>query len=306
MRAVDRRKTVEAFRERLGEVIERAGLSRMAFAARVGLDRSTLSQLLSPGNERLPRAETIAAIAAREQVSVDWLLGLSQEGQIGADIIAPALEIEPGAASPADERLARWHAEAVGYKIRYVPAILPDLLKTDEVIRYEYREYGARVPKARIEQAHDRLAYSRLPETDMEVCSSIQSVEAFAFGQGIWKSLPVDSRVAQLNAMIVLLDELYPTFRWFLFDGLQRFSVPLTIFGPKRVAIYIGNMYLVFNSTEHIQVLTRHFDGLIRAAVVQPPDVIDLLEGMLRKIQSSGSKAMGGLNAGKSASERDR
>ncbi len=115
---LDRRKTVEAFRERLGEVIERTGLSRMAFSARVGLDRSTLSQLLSPGNERLPRAETIAAIAAREQVSVDWLLGLSQEGQLGADIIAPALEIESGAASPADERLARWHAEAAGYKIR--------------------------------------------------------------------------------------------------------------------------------------------------------------------------------------------
>ena len=48
---MDRRKTVEAFRERLSEVIERSGLSRMAFSARVGLDRSTLSQLLSPGND---------------------------------------------------------------------------------------------------------------------------------------------------------------------------------------------------------------------------------------------------------------
>jgi transcriptional regulator with XRE-family HTH domain len=282
---MDRRKTVEAFRERLGEVIERSGLSRMAFAARVGLDRSTLSQLLSSGNERLPRAETIAAIAAREQVSVDWLLGLSQEGQLGADIVAPALEIESGAASPADERLARWHAEAAGYKIRYVPTILPDLLKTEEVIRYEYQDYGAKVPKARIEQAEERLAYSRLPETDMEVCSSLQSVEGFARGQGVWKSLPVDSRIAQLNAMIVLLDELYPTFRWFLFDGLQRYSVPLTIFGPKRAAVYVGNMYFVLNSTEHIQVLTRHFDDLIRAAVIQPPDVIRFLEGLLRELE---------------------
>ena len=282
---LDRRKTVEAFRERLGEVIERTGLSRMAFAGRVGLDRSTLSQLLSPGNERLPRAETIAAIAAREQVSVDWLLGLSQEGQLGADIVAPALEIESGASSPADERLARWHAEAAGYKIRYVPTILPDLLKTEEVIRYEFQEYGARVPKARIEQAEERLAYSRLPETDMEVCSSLQSVEDFAHGQGVWKKLSVDSRAAQLNAMTVLLDELYPTFRWFLFDGLQRYSVPLTIFGPRRAAVYIGNMYFVFNSTEHIRVLTRHFDDLIRAAVVQPPDVIEFLEGLLRELE---------------------
>ncbi len=288
---MDRRKTVEAFRERLSEVIERSGLSRMAFSARVGLDRSTLSQLLSPGNERLPRAETIAAIAAREQVSTDWLLGLSQEGQIGADIVVPALEIESGAASPADARLARWHAEAVGYKIRYVPTILPDLLKTEEVIRYEFQEYGARVPKARIEQAEQRLAYSRLPETDMEVCSSRQSVEDFARGHGVWKGLSVESRAAQLNTMTVLLDELYPTFRWFLFDGLQRYSVPLTIFGPKRVAVYVGNMYLVLNSTEHIQVLTRHFDGLIRAAVVQPPDVIDFLKGLLRELATDADMA---------------
>ncbi len=291
---MDRRKTVEAFRERLSDVIERSGLSRIVFSARVGLDRSTLSQLLSPGNERLPRAESIAAIATREQVSIDWLLGLSQEGQITADIVAPALEIESGAASPADARLARWHAEAAGYKIRYVPTILPDLLKTAEVIRYEFREYGARVPKARIEQAEERLAYSRLPETDMEVCSPLQSVEDFARGHGVWKGLPAESRAAQLNAMTVLLDELYPTFRWFLFDGLQRYSAPFTIFGPKRAAVYVGNMYLVFNSTEHIQVLTRHFDDLIRAAVVQPPDVIDFLKGLLRELETDAGMAVAG------------
>ena len=283
---MDRRKTVVMFRERLGEVIERSGLSRMAFAARAGLDRSTLSQLLSQGNERLPRAETIAAIAAREQVSVDWLLGLSQEGQIGTDVIPQALEIEAGAASPADARLVRWQDEAVGYKIRYVPATLPDLLRTEEVIRYEYKEYGAGTPKARIAQAEERLAYSRLPETDMEVCSPIQALEDFARGHGIWSGLPVESRAAQLNAMTVLLDELYPTFRWFLFDGLQRYSVPLTIFGPKRAAVYVGNMYLVLNSTEHIQTLTRHFDDLIRAAVVQPPDVIEVLRGLMRELET--------------------
>ena len=282
---MDRRQTVVMFRERLGEVIGRSGLSRMAFAARAGLDRSTLSQLLSSANERLPRAETIAAIAAREQVSVDWLLGLSQEGQIGTDVIPQALEIESGAASPADARLARWQDEAVGFKIRYVPATLPDLLRTEEVIRYEYKDYGAGTPKARIEQAEERLAYSRLPETDMEVCSSIQALEDFARGHGIWSGLPVESRAAQLNAMTVLLDELYPTFRWFLFDGLQVYSTPLTIFGPQRVAVYFGNMYIVFNSTEHIRELTGHFDRLIRAAVIQPTDMAAFLNGLLEELE---------------------
>jgi hypothetical protein len=43
-------------------------------------------------------------------------------------------------------------------------------------------------------------------------------------------------------------------------------------------------MYLVFNSTEHIRDLTRRFDNLIRAAVVQPPDVGALLETLRRDI----------------------
>jgi transcriptional regulator with XRE-family HTH domain len=282
---MDRRETVEVFRRNLNEVIGRSGLSRSAFAARLGLDRSTLSQLLSTANLRLPRAETIAAIAASEQVSVDWLLGLSQEGQLGADMVGQDLEIAAGAASPADERLQRWHAEAAGYKIRYVPSTLPDLLKSEEVIDFEFREQGSIVPQARLQAAEERLAYSRRPETDMEVCCSYQSVEGFARGEGIWRALPAEVRRREIESMIGLLDELYPTLRWFLFDGLRHYCVPLTIFGPQRVAVYFGNMYVVFNSTEHIRELTRHFDNLIRAAVVQPPDVGAFLEGLLPELE---------------------
>jgi transcriptional regulator with XRE-family HTH domain len=291
---MDRRELVLTFRERLVEVIERSGVSRSAFAAQVGMDRSTLSQLLSAGNDRLPRAETIATIATVAQVSVDWLLGLSQQGQLGTDVIAPVLEIAAGSASPADERLQLWHAEASGYKIRYVPTTLPDLLRTEEVIRYEYRDYSTLVPKGRIEQAEARLAYSRRPETDMEVCSALQSIEEFARGEGVWRNLPATSRRAQLEWIISLLNELYPTFRWFLFDGLRHFSVPLTIFGPLRAAVYFGNMYFVFNSTEHIRVLTHHFDDLIRAAVIQPPEVLGFLGNLLKEIgPGDNSEALG-------------
>jgi transcriptional regulator with XRE-family HTH domain len=282
---VDRRETVEVFRRNLNAVIGRSGMSRSAFAARLGLDRSTLSQLLSAANLRLPRAETIAAIAASAQVSVDWLLGLSQEGQLGADMVGQDLEIAAGTASPADERLQGWHAEAAGYKIRYVPATLPDLLKSEEVIDFEFREQGSAVPQARLQAAGERLAYSRRPETDMEVCCSFQSVESFARGEGIWRALPAEARRREIETMIGLLDELYPTLRWFLFDGLRHYCVPLTIFGPQRVAVYFGNMYVVFNSTEHIRELTRHFDNLIRAAMVQPPDVGAFLEGLLPELE---------------------
>lgn len=281
---MDRRETVRIFRQRLADVIARAGGSRAAFAERIGVDRSTLAQVLSEANDRLPRAETLAAIAADQQVSIDWLLGLSQGGPLAPAIIEQPLTIEPGGHSPADERLTRWHAEAAGYKVRYVPSTLPDLLKTEDLIRYEYRDYVGPIPESRIEAAHARLANQRRPETDMEVCSSVQSVESFARGEGIWRDLGAPARRQQLEWMIRLIDELYPTFRWFLYDGVRRFSVPLTVFGPKRAAIYVGHMYLVFNSTEHIRVLTEHFDNLIRAAIVQPPKVSALLRRLLAEL----------------------
>jgi transcriptional regulator with XRE-family HTH domain len=272
-----KRETLDTFRQRLRSVIEQSGLSKTAFAAEVGTDRSTLSQLLALDGKRLPRAETIVAIAQSAQVSVDWLLGLTQEGQLGADVVNEAVAVEHGAGSLADPRLYQWHAEAAGYKIRYVPSTIPDLLKTEEVIRFEYQGRLPLRPEARIEQAEARLAYSRRPETDLEVCSPVQSLESFARGEGIWRTLPVAARRAQLDSMAEILQELYPTLRWFLFDGLRRYSSPMTIFGPLRAALYLGDMFLVFRSNEHIRVLTGHFDGLIRNASVQPHETKDVV-----------------------------
>lgn len=273
----DKRETCEVFRARLAEVIAGSGLTRSAFAAAAGLDRSSLSQMLHSDATRLPRAETVAAMARVAGVSVDWLLGLSQEGQVAADVMNLAVEIAPGVQQPVDTRLARWHREVIGYKIRYVPATLPDLLKTDALIRFEYQGHRMLRAEGRIEQAEQRLRYTRRPDSDMEVCSAIQTVQALARGEGIWRELSSRERRDQLNHMADLLDELYPTLRWFLFDARTHTSVPLTIFGPKRAALFLGDMYLVLNATEHVRVLTRHFDDLIRAAVMQPPELIDYL-----------------------------
>ena len=84
--------------------------------------------------------------------------------------------------------------------------------------------------------------------------------------------------------MIDLLRELYPTFRWFLFDGRQRYSGAMTVFGPRRAAVYFGQMYYVFNSTEHIRALAEHFDDLIRGAVIQPTEVPDYLARLRRQL----------------------
>src|SRR3546814_10744685 len=91
----DKRFTVQLFRERLEQAMDRAGTSRAELARRIGVDRSTLSQILSRESVRLPRADTVAALAGTLQVSLDWLLGLSESNQLGADILERAPEISP-------------------------------------------------------------------------------------------------------------------------------------------------------------------------------------------------------------------
>ena len=141
---MDRRDTARLFRARLGDAMEKGGHSRAALARRIDMDRSTLSQLLAAEHERLPRIETVAAIAGALQVSLDWLIGLSGEAKLGADILHESLQVTPSPGTPVDAGLARWRAEATGYKIRYVPTTLPDLVKTDAVIEHEYRDFSTR------------------------------------------------------------------------------------------------------------------------------------------------------------------
>jgi len=254
---MDRRDVQERFRIRLLEVMDQQGLSRSALAREIGLDRSTLSQILHPDADRLPRAETLAAIGSRFQVSVDWLLGLSEEGNLGPEALAEQIQVEHNAQSPSDQRLAAWHREAVGYKIRYVPATLPDLLRTEAVIRYELEAFATSTPEAGIELSADRLELQRRPETDMECCMSADALAGFVRGEGIWRNLTLEARREQVDQMIGLLDELYPTFRLFLFDGLELYASPVTIFGPKRAAMYLGQLYLVVTSTDLIRTLTQ-------------------------------------------------
>ena len=271
---VDRKQLLTTFRERLGSVIAASGLNRSQFAETTELDRSTLSQLLSTANRRLPRIETLAAIASAQQVSIDWLVGLSNTGPMQAEMLQEEqMSFERSSLAHNDELLIAWLSEAIGYKIRYIPSTLPDLLKTEAVIHYENVDFATSTPEQKIETSAARLAWTRGPETDLECCNSVQSVEGFARGEGIWRSLDTEQRLAQLDHMIELTDELYPTLRWFLFDGRQRYAAPITIYGPLRAAIYLGQMYLVLTSNAHVRTLTQHFDNLIRGAVVQPHEI---------------------------------
>ena len=169
--------------------------------------------------------------------------------------------------------LSQWHKEALGYKIRYVPATLPDLLRTETISQLEFANYSRDEIAAKEEAARYQLTYSRRPETDMEVCMPMQRLQSLANGEGLWANIPKPARRDQLSRMADLIDEMYPTFRLFLFDQHRLYASPYTVFGPKRAAIYLGNMYLVVNSLEHIKALAAHFHNLIRIATLGPDRV---------------------------------
>lgn len=278
MHKLDRRDVSDIFRARLSELLARSGQRQSSFAAAIGIDRSALSQLLSGAGARLPRADTLVAMARRHQVSVDWLLGLSEDEGVSSETRG-ALEIAAGADSADQTQLAQWHDEARGTKIRYVPATLPDLLRTDAVTRFEFSTAPAEDASQR-EYGGFRRDYIRLPETDMECAMPRQTLELFAAGAGIWAGLSRDARREQLAHIAALTAEVYPRFRLYLFDGRTRFSMPYTIFGHQRVAIYAGEIYLLVNARATILDMVGHFDGLVRAAGVHAHAVPAFVNGL--------------------------
>ena len=269
-----RRQVVRTFRERLHVVMGRSDLAPSAFANALGIDRSTLSQLLAPENERLPRAETLAAIATLCGVSTDWLLGITSRERPGAEVVEP-VRIEGQANSPIDDRFVRWYAEAeaAGYRIRSVPRSFPDFLKRPEIIRYEYADWPHVDEDSSARWAQERRESMRRSELSQEVAVPLQALEAFSRGEAQWSGLAAAERKLQLHTMADLCRDLYPSLAVYLFDLRRTYSAPFTVFGPGRATLYIGTLFFVFTASEHVRALNRRFDDLVRAAVVQPGEV---------------------------------
>lgn len=281
---MDKRELGRSFRSRLQRLIDNSDGNHVQFARAIGLDRSALSQFLAEGSTRLPRAETLAKISEVHKVSLDWLLGLTHAGD-ASSALSPALEVKQVPEGKWDTPLELWHSEAIGYKIRYVPQSIPDLLRLDDATLHEFAGADTTLARTKIREAEDQLAYSRRPETDIEICMPRQTLETLASGSGLWTGLSNDARRRQLTYMARLLSELYPTVRLFLYDGRQSFSSPYTVFGPLRAALYIGDMFLVLNHLEHVRSLSQHFDNLIRNATIGPDRAPDFITDLITNHQ---------------------
>ena len=275
---MNKRQAAARFRERLTRLQAQSGLTQSALAQAIGIDRSAFSQLMSGANPRLPRAETLLALAERFQVSTDWLLALSEDRGIATQTLN-AVETEQALDAEGRTAMERWHHEAAGQKVRYVPAQLPDLMRTQAVIAFQAASSEQERRRLQMQTAR-RLHFSRMPESDIEMCMPFQTLEVFAEGRGVWRGLPADERRAQLEHIAATVEELYPAFRMYLFDGRSRFAPPMTMFGYTRAAVYAGEVYLHIRSRQLIRELAQGFDGLIRHAGIHAHEAAEFVRGL--------------------------
>ncbi len=261
------------FRGRLATGMAAASISQAGLARAIGVDRSTISQLLTDGGTRLPNAQVVAECAKALRVSADWLLGLTERPEMGAELLAASLALTEAPRALIDEQIFNWHREAAGYKIRHVPATLPDMLKTDAMLRWEYDPHLGKSTDQAIGASRDRLDWMRAARSDYEIALPMHELTAFAEASGYYHGLPLALRKEQLDRMIALTEQLYPSLRLYLFDARRVFSAPVTVFGPLLAVIYLGRHYLAFRDSIRVESLIQHFDWLVREAALGARDV---------------------------------
>ncbi|WP_171129844.1 MULTISPECIES: helix-turn-helix domain-containing protein [unclassified Ruegeria] len=263
---LDKRDRAAQFRLRLAQAMEERQISQSALARDIGVDRSTVSQLLTDAGARLPNAHVVGSCASALGVSADWLLSLSDRPESAAELLASSLTMTEAPRALVDERIFEWHKMAAGYKIRYVPATLPDMLKTRAVLEWEYAPHLGRTADQAIGASEDRLKWMREAQSDYEIAMPLFEIRSCALGTGYYETLPLQARLEQIDHLLALCDQLYPRLRIYLFDAKRLYSAPFTLFGPQLCVFYAGSHYMAFRDRDRIELFTRHFDHLVREA----------------------------------------
>lgn len=269
----------ELFRTRLSQRLALTGMSRSALARTAGVDRSTIAQLLAADEMRLPNAHLAAECAQALGVSADWLLGLSERPEPAAEVLSANFRMATAQRTPADEQIIAWHQEAAGHKIRHVPAVLPDILKTEAVLEWEYAASLDKTPEQARGAMGETVDWLRAPGSDYEICVAIDKVQSLARGEGYWKGLDREVRAEQIDFMAERCARLYPSLRLYLYDSKKVFSAPVSIFGRLLAAVYVGQFYLVYRDSRQVAALTEHFDALVRDSEVEARNAGNIIRG---------------------------
>lgn len=284
---MDKRARSDLFRNRLQKAMELKGDTQSSLARKTGADRSTLSQILAGTTPRLPNGQLVAQCANSLGVSADWLLGLSDQPDSLEQILEQAMTMVDAPRALIDAQIFAWHQKAAGYKIRHVPSGLPDMVKIRSMLEWEYAPSLGHTIDLAIASADDRLNWMRQAQSDYEIALPIHELQAFARAEGYYSGCPRQIRIEQLKHLAQLTAQLYPVMRFSLFDARKIYSAPITIFGPLRAVIYLGQKYLVFRVPDRIQALSQHFDGLIREAEIGTRELPAFIGALLQQIDAT-------------------
>ena len=284
---MDKRARSDLFRNRLQKAMELKGDTQSSLARKTGADRSTLSQILAGTTPRLPNGQLVAQCANSLGVSADWLLGLSDQPDSLEQILEQAMTMVDAPRALIDAQIFAWHQRAAGYKIRHVPTGLPDMVKIRSMLEWEYAPSLGHTIDLAIASAEDRLNWMRQAQSDYEIALPIHELQAFARAEGYYSGCPRQIRIEQLKHLAQLTAQLYPVMRFSLFDARKIYSAPITIFGPLRAVIYLGQKYLVFRVPDRIQALSQHFDGLIREAEIGTRELPAFIGALLQEIDAT-------------------
>ena len=284
---MDKRARSDLFRNRLQKAMELKGDTQSSLARKTGADRSTLSQILAGTTPRLPNGQLVAQCANSLGVSADWLLGLSDQPDSLEQILEQAMTMVDAPRALIDTQIFAWHQKAAGYKIRHVPSGLPDMVKIRSMLEWEYAPSLGHTIDLAIASAEGRLNWMRQAQSDYEIALPIHELQAFARAEGYYSGCPRQIRIEQLKHLAQLTAQLYPVMRFSLFDARKIYSAPITIFGPLRAVIYLGQKYLVFRVPDRIQALSQHFDGLIREAEIGTRELPAFIGALLQQIDAT-------------------
>lgn len=274
---MDKRDLSAQFKERLEQVLASHPAGKGQFLRDVGMDRSALSQFLNPESDRLPRAETLRRIARVSGVSVDWLLCLENAPE-GRQEVAESVQIEKAVQADGSTPLDQWRSAASGFKLRYVPSTLPDMVSLAP-------EPETNVSDARGGGVENLLGQISLDDMDVEIAMPVQTLRDLSARSGLWRGADPDQCRAQLAYMARVCRKNYPALRLHLYDGTQTFSAPFTVFGKQRVALYIGDAYLVISSPDQIRGFAKQFDRLVRRAIIGADRVHEMLSELADKVR---------------------
>ena len=145
---------------------------------------------------------------------------------------------------------------------------MPDMLKTRDVLTWEYGPHLGRTASQAIAAAEDRLEWMYQSGSDYEIAMPLFEVQSFVDGSGYYSGLPAKTREAQVAHWLDLSAALYPRLRLYLFDARRLYSAPITVFGPLLAVIYVGRNYLAFRDDQRVRAFSDHFDHLVREASV--------------------------------------